>query len=81
VKTRDALARKVQRRFERAGFKVTLGDAAQAIERKKAARRKDSELLASGQATAEQLQRKNSVFGGRQKKFRILDYGGLDEDS
>jgi len=30
-------------------------------------------------ASPEELQERNSLFRGRAKDFRILDYGGLDE--
>jgi len=79
MKSQDAWARGVKRRLERAGFKVRLGDPTKAIERKKAARRRDWKLLATGKATPDEIQAKNSLFHGAQRDFRILDYGGLDE--
>jgi hypothetical protein len=66
-------------RLERAGFKVSLPDPAIALNRKKAGRRRDLQLLARGKASRDQLQRTNSVFGGRAKRFQIVDYGGLNE--
>jgi hypothetical protein len=79
MKSRDAWARRVKQRLERAGFKVSLPDPALAVGRKKAGRRRDLQLLARGKATPEQLQCVNSLFGGRAKSFRIVDYGGLNE--
>ncbi len=66
-------------RLERAGFKVNLPDPVLALERKKAGRRRDLRLLARGKATPERLQKTNSLFGGRAKRFQIVDYGGLDQ--
>jgi hypothetical protein len=66
-------------RLERAGFKVRSADPAQALERKKAARRRDLQVLARGEVSRNQLQRANSLFGGRAKRFQIVDYGGLNE--
>jgi hypothetical protein len=79
MKSPDAWARRVKRRLERAGFKVSLPDPALATERKKAGRRRDLQLLAQGKARPEQLQHANSVFGGGAKRFQIVDYGGLNE--
>jgi hypothetical protein len=79
MKSRDAWARRVKRRLERAGFNVSLPDPALATERKKAGRRRDLQLLAQGKARPAQLQRANSLFGGRAKCFQIVDYGGLNE--
>jgi hypothetical protein len=79
MKSSDAWARRMKRRLERAGFKVSLPDPGRAIERKKAGRRRDQQLLARGKAHADQLQRTNSLFGGHARRFQILDYGGLDE--
>jgi len=79
MKPRDAWARRLKRRLERAGFRVSLSAPALALERKKAGRRRDLQLLARGKATAEQLQKANSLFGGRAKRFQIVDYGGLNE--
>ncbi len=80
VKTRDDWARRLKRRLQQAGFSVRLLDPTRGAARKKSARRRDLELLKSGKASPEELQRRNSLFGGRAKNFRILDYGGLDED-
>jgi hypothetical protein len=66
-------------RLERAGFRVSVVDPALAVERKKAGRRRDQGLLAKGKTSRDQLQRANSLFGGRAKRFRIVDYGGLNE--
>jgi hypothetical protein len=66
-------------RLERAGFKVSLPDPALAPERKKAGRRRDLQLLARGKAGRDQLQHTNSLFGGRAKRFQIVDYGGVNE--
>ncbi|MGO8927620.1 MAG: hypothetical protein ACLQU3_12100 [Limisphaerales bacterium] len=66
-------------RLERAGFKVSLSDPALALERKKADRHRDLQLLARGKASRDQLQRTNSLFGGRAKRFQIVDYGGLND--
>jgi hypothetical protein len=60
-------------------FKVSLLDPALALKRKKAARRQDLQILARGEASRDQLQRANSFFGGRAKRFQIVDYGGLNE--
>ena len=79
MKVRNAWARRVKRRLERAGFKVSLPDPALALERKKAGRLRDLELLAQGKASPAQLQSANSIFGGRAKRFQILDYGDLNE--
>ena len=79
MKSRDAWAPRVQRRLEQAGFKVSLPDPALAMERKKAGRRRDLQLLAQGKARPDQLQRANSVFGDHAKCFQIVDYGGLNE--
>ena len=79
MKSRDAWARRVKRRLERAGFKVSLPDPALALERKRAGRRLDLQLLARGKASRDRLQRTNSLFGGRAKRFQIVDYGGLNE--
>ena len=79
MKSRDAWARRVKRQLERAGFKVSLPDPDLAMERKKAGRLRDLQSLAQGKASPEQLQTKNSVFGGRAKRFQIVDYGGLNE--
>jgi len=80
MKRPNAWARRVKRRLERAGFKVTLDDPKLAIARKKAWRRRDSKLLAEGKLTPEELQKRNSLFGSNAKGFRIVDYGGLAED-
>ena len=66
-------------RLERAGFKVSSADPALALERKKAARRQDLQILARGEVSRNQLQRANSLFGGRAKHFQIVDYGGLND--
>ena len=66
-------------RLERAGFKVSSADPALALERKKAARRRDLQILARGAVSRNQLQRANSLFVGQAKRFQIVDYGGLDE--
>jgi hypothetical protein len=79
MNSRDAWARRMKGRLERAGFKVSLPDPALALERKKAGRRRDLQLLAQGKTTRDQLQRTNSLFGGRAKRFQIVDYGGLNE--
>jgi hypothetical protein len=51
MKSRDAWARRMKGRLERAGFKVSLPDPALALERKKAARRRDLQLSARGEAS------------------------------
>jgi len=79
MKSRDAWARRVKRRLERAGFKVSLPDPALALDRKKAGRLSDHQLLAQGKASPAQLQSANSIYGGRARGFQILDYGGLDD--
>ncbi len=79
MKSCDPWARQVKRRLEQAGFKVSLPDPALAAERKKAGRRRDLQLLAQGKASPERLQRSNSIFGGRAKRFQIVDYGGLND--
>jgi hypothetical protein len=65
--------------LQRAGFEVRLSDPALAAERKRAGRVRDSELLSQGKASPGQVQRKNSFFGGRAKRFRIVNYGGLND--
>jgi len=75
----DGWAKRVKKRLERAGYKVRLVDPSLAMERKKTERLQDAELLATGRATPDQIQTKNSLFRGRQKQFRILDYGGFAE--
>ena len=79
MKSRDAWARRMKGRLERAGFKVGSADPALALERKKAAQRQDLQRLARGEVSRDQLQRANSLFGGRAKRFQIVDYGGLNE--
>jgi len=79
MKSRDPWVRRVRGRLQRAGFKVSLPDPALALERKKADRHRDLQLLARGEASRDQLQRTNSLFGGRAKRFQIVDYGGLNE--
>ena len=79
MKTRDAWDRRVKRRLERAGFKVSLLDPTLALERKKAGRLRDLDLLAHGKASPGKMQKMNSVFGGRGKGFRIVDFGGLND--
>ena len=79
MKSRDAWARRMKGRLERAGFKVSLPDPALALERKKADRHRDLQLLARSEASRDQLQRTNSLFGGPAKRFQIVDYGGLNE--
>ena len=81
MNARDLWARSATQRLKRIGFKVKLLDPAQALERKSAGRRQDLELIATGKATPTQVQRKNSFFGGRAKRFRIVDYGGLNEEA
>jgi hypothetical protein len=80
MKLVDPWARRFKRRLERAGFKVTMLDPALSGEAKKAARRRDRDLLASGEVSPEELQRRNSIFKGNANRFRIVNYGGLDED-
>jgi hypothetical protein len=79
MKSCDAWARRVKRRLERAGFKVSLPDPALAVGRKKAERLRDLQLLAQGKVSPEQLQNANSLLGGRARRFQIVDYGGLSE--
>ena len=75
---RDEWAHLVKRRLERAGFKVSLVDPALAIERKRTARLRDLRAIARGKASPEGLQGENSLFGGRARGFRIVDFGGLN---
>jgi hypothetical protein len=77
MKSRDLWAEQVKRNLEQAGYKVTMLDPKLAIERKKAGRRRDRDLIASGKASREEIQRKNSVVGPCANGFRILDYGCL----
>ena len=49
MKSRDPWVRRMKGRLERAGFKVSLPDPALALERKKAGRRRDLQLLAQGE--------------------------------
>jgi hypothetical protein len=79
MKSRDPWVRRMKGRLERAGFKVSLPDPALALERKKAGRRRDLQLSAQGEVSRDQLQRTNSLFGGRAKRFQIVDYGGLND--
>ena len=65
-------------RLERAGFKVSSADPALALERKKAARRQDLQIW-PGRGQPEPASGANSLFGGRAKRFQIVDYGGLNE--
>lgn len=61
----------VKRRLQRAGFQVCLPDPTLAAERKRAERLRDAELLSQGNASPGQVQRKNSFFDGRAKRFQI----------
>ena len=79
MNSRTAWASKVKRRLQRAGFEVRLSDPTLAAERKRAGRVRDAELLSQGNASPGQVQRRNSFFGGRAKRFRIVDYGGLND--
>jgi hypothetical protein len=79
MKASDAWARRAQRRLRSRGFKVTLLDPTQAMDRKETARMRDLEALAQGKASPDQIQKKNSLFGGGGSNFRIVDYGGLSE--
>jgi len=74
-------ARRLKRELELAGYKVTVLDPARAAADKITGRRRDAELLSSRRATPQELQRKNSVFHGEAKRFRILDYGGLNGEN
>lgn len=75
----NAWASAVKRRLQRAGFKVRLSNPTLSAERKRAGRRRDAGLIAKGIASSRQVQRRNSFFAGLSKRFRIVDYGGLDE--
>ena len=66
MKSCDAWARRMKGRLERAGFKVSLPDPALALERKKAARRRDLQLSARGEASRDQLQRTNCIESANQ---------------
>jgi hypothetical protein len=79
MNSRDAWAREVKRRLERAGYTVSIPDPALAMKKKRAGRLRDLGLLARGKASPEEIQNKNSLFRGRAKRFRIVDYGGLDD--
>jgi hypothetical protein len=79
MNSRDAWARCLKGRLERAGFKVRLSDPDLALARKMAGRGRDFRLVARGQAPPEEVQRRNSVFGGQGKRFRIVDYGRLND--
>ena len=79
MNSRSAWASAVKRRLERAGFEVSLSDPALAVERKRVGRRRDAKLISQSIASPGQVQRKNSFFAGRAKRFRIVDYGGLDD--
>jgi hypothetical protein len=76
MESRERWARYIKRRLEESGFKVSLIDPELAVERKKASRMRDQNLLANG-SSPRAIQRKNSVFGRQAKQFRILNYGGL----
>jgi len=78
MESSDAWVRRFKRRLQDAGFKVTLIDPALAQKLKAKSRRSHLKALASGRSTPDKLQGKNSLFGGRGKLFRIVDYGGLD---
>ena len=78
MRSRDGWANRVKRRLEEAGYKVRLLDPAFALERKMAGRLRDSELLALGRSP-KRIQRMNSLFGSRAKRFRIVDFGGLND--
>ncbi len=67
--------------LEAAGYKVTMLNPKQAIEWKKARRRKDREMIERRLATPEEIQRKNSLFTDAARSARIIDYGGLDEEA
>lgn len=69
----------LKRRLERAGFKVRLSNPALAGDRKRAGRLRDVRLMAQGKLSPDEIQCSNSVFGGRAKRFRIVDYGGLND--
>ena len=79
MNSRNVWASGVKRRLEQAGFKVRLSNPALAGERKRAGRLRDVRLLAQGKTSPDELQRSNSLFGGRAKRFRIVDYGGLND--
>ena len=70
--------RQVKRKLKAAGFTVTVVPTAMGIAAKKASRKRDLELIATGRATSSRIQRRNSFFRGRAKQFRIVDYGGLN---
>ena len=75
----DAWAREVKKRLERTGYSVSVPGPALAMKKKRAGRLQDLRLLARGKASPEEIQNKNSLFRGRAKRFRIVDYGGLDD--
>ena len=79
MNSRDAWAREVKKRLERAGYSVSVPGPALAMKKKRAGRLQDLRLLARGKASPEEIQNKNSLFRGRAKRFRIVDYGGLDD--
>lgn len=77
MESSEAWARRVQRQLRRRGFKVTLLRPDLARAAKETERREDFEALRNG-VSPEAIQRKNSFCGGRARRFRIVDYGGLN---
>jgi hypothetical protein len=67
------------RRFKCSTARLETSAPALALERKKAARHQDLQVLARGEVSRNRLQRANSLFGGSAKRFQIVDYGGLNE--
>jgi len=80
MNSRNAWVSRVKRRLERAGLKVRLADPALAAERKRAGRLRDVRWMAQGKISPDEIQRRNSLFGGCVKRFRIVDYDGLNDD-
>lgn len=78
MSTDEIWVRQVKQKLAEAGFKVRRLDSAKALKLKAVSRERDRKLIASGKATPLQIQRQNSVFGCRARRFKILDYGGLN---
>jgi len=58
-----------------------LADPKQAAQQKKAERQRDIASLTKRTATPAQIQRKNSLFRGHSRRFRIVDFGGLNDEN
>ncbi|MBI2924178.1 MAG: hypothetical protein HYY24_00555 [Verrucomicrobia bacterium] len=70
-----------EKSLKKAGFKVTRLSPEEGIKWKIASRRRDRQLIEEGLATPEEIQRKNPLFSDSAGQARIIDYGGLDEET